>query len=102
MRRVFDTCPGEWRGIGMVDDTGLALRSEFARFDASGFIEKEIVPVPDPPGCRCGDVLRGRISPRDCPLFGTACNPARPVGPCMVSSEGSCATYYQYAGEPNA
>jgi hydrogenase expression/formation protein HypD len=98
MRSVFDTTPAEWRGIGSVEDTGLVLKREFARFDASAFIECEIAAVPDPPGCRCGDVLRGRIAPPACPLFGTSCTPEDPVGPCMVSSEGSCATYYRYAG----
>jgi hydrogenase expression/formation protein HypD len=98
MRRVFEACDGEWRGIGTVKNTGLRLRSEFARFDASALIDKDIEALPDPPGCRCGDVLRGRISPHDCPLFKTKCTPESPVGPCMVSSEGSCATYYQYAG----
>ncbi len=101
MKRVFDTVGSEWRGIGNVEDTGLVLRDEFSTFDASPFIEREIEPVPDPPGCRCGDVLRGRISPPDCPLFRKVCTPERPVGPCMVSSEGSCATYYQYTGETN-
>lgn len=99
MERVFGTGASEWRGIGKVEDTGLVLRDEFARFDASLFIDREIVAAPEPPGCRCGDVLRGRISPHGCPLFRNACTPDRPVGPCMVSSEGSCATYYQYAGK---
>ena len=97
MKSVFNTAPAEWRGIGTVDDTGLVLRSEFERFDASVFIDGEIAAVPDPPGCRCGDVLRGRIAPSACPLFGTSCTPEYPVGPCMVSSEGSCAAYYRYA-----
>jgi hydrogenase expression/formation protein HypD len=101
MDRVFDTTSSEWRGLGAVDRTGLVLKSEFADFDASPFIGKEIEPVPDPPGCRCGDVLRGRISPLGCPLFRKVCTPEKPVGPCMVSSEGSCATYYQYAGAAN-
>jgi hydrogenase expression/formation protein HypD len=101
MDRVFDAASSEWRGIGMVDHTGLVFRSDFGCFDAAPFIDRNIAPVPDPPGCRCGDVLRGRISPPDCPLFRKACTPERPVGPCMVSSEGSCATYYQYAGVPN-
>jgi hydrogenase expression/formation protein HypD len=99
MKRVFDTGPSEWRGIGTVEATGLTLRDEFARFDAASFIQHEIKDVPDPPGCKCGDVLRGRISPLECPLFRKICNPESPVGPCMVSSEGSCATYYQYAGK---
>ena len=54
--------------------------------------------TPPLPGCRCGAVLRGRITPRECPLFGKACTPASPVGPCMVSTEGSCAAYFKYAG----
>jgi hydrogenase expression/formation protein HypD len=99
MKRVFETRPSEWRGIGTVEGTGLTLRDEFARFDASSFIEHDIKDVPDPPGCKCGEVLRGRISPLECPLFRKGCDPESPVGPCMVSSEGSCATYYQYAGK---
>lgn len=98
MKRVFTAAGSEWRGIGMVEGTGLVLRRDFAGFDASSFIDREIAPAPDPPGCRCGDVLRGRVSPHDCPLFGKTCTPESPVGPCMVSSEGSCATYYRYAG----
>jgi hydrogenase expression/formation protein HypD len=101
MKRVFDVGASEWRGLGTVEATGLVLRDEFGRFDAAPFIEHEIESVPDPAGCRCGDVLRGRISPLDCPLFRKTCTPERPVGPCMVSSEGSCATYYQYAGTVN-
>ena len=101
MKRVFDTAGSEWRGIGNVDHTGLVLRDEFRHLDASPFIGKEIKAAPDPPGCKCGDVLRGRISPPDCPLFRKVCTPERPVGPCMVSSEGSCATYYQYTGATN-
>jgi hydrogenase expression/formation protein HypD len=98
MDEVFRKVPAEWRGIGRVDATGLKLREEFAGFDAEQFIDREIVAKPDPPGCQCGEVLRGELVPTDCALFGTACNPESPVGPCMVSSEGSCATYYQYAG----
>jgi hydrogenase expression/formation protein HypD len=97
MDEVFCRVPAEWRGIGEVDGTGLKLREEFAAFDAERFIDREIVSEPDPPGCQCGEVLRGEIVPTDCALFGSACNPENPVGPCMVSSEGSCATYYQYA-----
>jgi hydrogenase expression/formation protein HypD len=99
MKRVFQAGVGEWRGIGAVDNTGLVLRSEFSRFDASSLIEDEILTLPDPPGCRCGDVLRGLILPYECPLFGKPCRPESPVGPCMVSSEGSCAAYYLYAGK---
>jgi hydrogenase expression/formation protein HypD len=93
---VFETTDSEWRGLGRVDGTGLILRREFAGFDAGAFIESEVVTVPDPPGCRCGDVLRGDIAPPECPLFRKVCTPANPVGPCMVSSEGSCAAHYLY------
>ena len=93
---VFETTDSEWRGLGRVEGTGLILRKEFAGFDAGTFIESEVVTVPDPPGCRCGDVLRGDIAPPECPLFRKVCTPANPVGPCMVSSEGSCAAHYLY------
>jgi hydrogenase expression/formation protein HypD len=99
MDRVFETTGSDWRGLGTVQGTGLVLREEFSRLDASGFIGDEIEPEPDPPGCRCGDVLRGDIAPPACPLFRKVCTPESPVGPCMVSSEGSCATYYQYTDD---
>lgn len=97
--RAFATTDSEWRGIGRIPGTGLEIRAEFKRFDAASFIDREIPVEPDPPGCRCGDVLRGDIAPPQCPLFRKACTPASPVGPCMVSNEGSCATYYLYSGE---
>ncbi len=98
MNEVFRKVTAEWRGIGEVEATGLKLRDEFASFDAERLIDREIVSEPDPPGCRCGEVLRGELAPTGCALFGAACTPENPVGPCMVSSEGSCATYYQYVG----
>jgi hydrogenase expression/formation protein HypD len=97
--RVFGTEDTEWRGIGSVPGSGLVLRDEFSRFDAAAFIKCDIDTTPDPPGCRCGDVLKGRMTPLECPLFRKVCRPESPVGPCMVSSEGSCSTYYLYAGE---
>jgi hydrogenase expression/formation protein HypD len=96
--RVFTTGESEWRGIGSVPGTGLLLCDELSRFDAAAFIDREIESLPDPAGCKCGEVLRGRVSPLECPLFGTACTPDSPVGPCMVSGEGSCAAYYKYSG----
>jgi hydrogenase expression/formation protein HypD len=96
--RVFRAVPSEWRGIGMVPDTGLVLRPDLSQYDASVYIRGDIETTPDPPGCKCGEVLRGEITPLDCPLFRILCRPQSPVGPCMVSSEGSCATYYLYAG----
>jgi hydrogenase expression/formation protein HypD len=95
--RVFATTGSEWRGIGNVEGTGLVLRDEFARFDAAASIDRDISSRPDPAGCKCGDVLRGDIIPSKCPLFRRTCTPENPIGPCMVSSEGSCAAYYLYA-----
>jgi hydrogenase expression/formation protein HypD len=95
MLRVFMEADAEWRGLGVIPGSGLALRDEFRALDA-GRWEVE-VPVPEErSGCRCGDVLCGRIRPPDCPLFARACTPDSPYGPCMVSSEGTCASYYLY------
>ena len=93
---TYEHCHAMWRGIGSIPDSGLALRPEFARFDAArhfGFADDE---TEMPEGCACGAVMTGRIVPRDCTLFGTACTPENPVGPCMVSSEGSCAAAFRY------
>ncbi len=85
-----------WRGIGVIPGSGLGLRDEFQRFDASvryGVSTQGGSPDED---CRCGEVLKGKMKPDECPMFGTGCTPANPVGPCMVSSEGSCAAYFKY------
>lgn len=97
MEAVFQPCGAEWRGLGFIEDSGLRLRDEFERHDASLW-EVEVPEAPGERGCRCGDVLCGRIRPTDCPLFGRTCTPESPVGPCMVSSEGTCASYYLYEG----
>ena len=97
--QVFEPCDATWRGLGKLPQSGLRIRQEFARFDASRRFDVAIEPTVEPRGCRCGDVLRGRIAPTGCPLFGTACTPEHPVGPCMVSSEGSCAAYFRYREE---
>ena len=93
---VFEACPATWRGLGEIPGSGYRIRPEFAAFDAVKRFEPEIEPTKEPKGCRCGDVLRGIMAPSDCPLFRRACTPENPVGPCMVSSEGSCAAYYRY------
>jgi hydrogenase expression/formation protein HypD len=94
--RVFSPGAAEWRGLGSVPDSGLILSEEFSSFDALREFRVNVPDATEPPGCRCGDVLRGGVSPDDCPLFGTACTPKTPVGPCMVSHEGACAAYYSY------
>jgi hydrogenase expression/formation protein HypD len=96
IERVFCVRDAEWRGLGTIPGSGYALRDAFAAFDATRRFEVEVEPSVEPRGCRCGDVLRGVISPQECPLFGRLCTPTNPVGPCMVSSEGSCAAWARY------
>ncbi|WP_139651290.1 hydrogenase formation protein HypD [Raoultibacter phocaeensis] len=93
---VFDTCPAIWRGLGEIPGSGYRIRPEYSEFDAVLRFDPAIEPTQDPKGCRCGDVLRGIMAPNECPLFRKVCSPENPVGPCMVSSEGSCAAYYRY------
>lgn len=96
MGEVFAECDTEWRGLGVIAGSGLALRASYADHEAAQKLGV-IVPTGRPaPGCRCGDVLRGSIAPPDCTLFGRRCTPSRPLGPCMVSSEGACAAYARY------
>lgn len=99
IERVFEPCGSAWRGLGVIDDSGLALREPWAQHDAAKRFEVELPEPVEPKGCRCGEVLRGVIEPADCPLFGGQCTPERPRGACMVSSEGSCAAHYHYRSE---
>ena len=96
MGQVFEPCPAEWRGMGEVPDSGLKLSKEYQHFDAELAFDIDPGPTYEPKGCICGDILRGVKTPLDCTLFGKACTPEYPVGPCMVSSEGSCSAYYLY------
>ncbi len=98
MDRVFEPAEAVWRGIGAVPGSGLKLRKEYERFDAERIFDINPGETIHPKGCICGDILRGVKTPEDCKLFKTTCTPERPVGPCMVSSEGSCAAYYLYGG----
>jgi len=97
LAQVFEVADVDWRGLGIVPASGLRLRERYARFDAARAFPLEIAPPREPPGCRCGEVLRGGLRPTACPLFARACTPQSPVGPCMVSAEGACAAYYKYA-----
>ena len=98
MDSVFIPADAEWRGLGEIPGSGLRLRNEYSGFDAIARFEIPPVKSVEPPGCRCGEILRGVRGPADCPLFGKACTPSSPVGPCMVSSEGTCAAYFKYGG----
>lgn len=96
MARTFVPTNADWRGLGAIPASGLALAPHLAAHDAAAAFPAD-VPAPRPHrGCRCGDVLRGEIKPPDCPLFGRLCKPEQPYGPCMVSGEGACAAYYRY------
>jgi hydrogenase expression/formation protein HypD len=91
--KYFEEGPAFWRGRGAIQDSGFYLRKEYARFDGGGreLGGDDVLPV----GCRCGDVIAGRIDPGECPAFGGACLPENPLGPCMVSAEGACGIWYR-------
>ena len=96
---VFGRVEAEWRGLGVIPGSGMGILEAYAAHDAARRLD--LAPVPtggavEEHGCRCGDVIRGAIQPHECPLFGGACTPARPVGPCMVSREGSCQAEFRY------
>jgi len=93
---VFEVSEANWRGIGTVPASGLKFRKEFEEFDVSSQFTVSVPPVREAKGCLCGAILRGVKTPVDCALFRKVCTPESPVGPCMVSSEGACAAYYQY------
>jgi hydrogenase expression/formation protein HypD len=97
MNRYLEPADVVWRGLGLVPGSGLALRPEYASYDAARRHGVGTRRGREHPGCRCGDVIKGKIEPGRCPLFGGACTPDRPVGPCMVSAEGSCAAAFKYA-----
>lgn len=99
LSEVFEKEDSEWRGIGVIPQSGLKIRDEFADFDARIIFNVKEEKARERTECRCGDVLRGYIYPHECPLFGKVCTPEHPVGPCMISSEGSCAAYYRYGGQ---
>lgn len=98
MSDVFEPCDATWRGIGTIPASGLRIRNAYSRFDAARVFDVTVERTAEPKGCRCGDILTGRIRPSDCTLFGGACTPEHPVGACMVSSEGTCAVYHRYGG----
>jgi hydrogenase expression/formation protein HypD len=96
MEKVFVACDAAWRGLGVLPGTGLAIRPELAAFDAEKALDIRVPEGKENPACQCGEVLKGKLAPFDCPLFATACTPESPVGACMVSSEGTCAAAYKY------
>ena len=96
LKDVFTPVDAAWRGIGVIPQSGLEIADKYAAFDAAKMIPVEVEEPKEPRGCQCGEVLKGKVTPFECPLFGTVCTPETPVGACMVSSEGSCAAAYKY------
>jgi len=96
LRKVFEPCDRQWRGIGMIPMSGWKLRDEFAAFDAENRFQVSHIQTRESEVCIAGQILRGLKKPIDCPAFGTLCSPKNPLGATMVSSEGACAAYYRY------
>lgn len=97
LEEVFQPADARWRGIGNIPGSGLEFKADYEKFDARkrfDIADREDIPIK---GCACGEVLTGKITPQDCALFGRACTPLKPIGPCMVSHEGACAAYYRYS-----
>jgi len=96
LHQLFEPCNTLWRGLGVLPDSGLAIRGEYAEFDAERVLALDVPDALENPACLCGEVLKGKLTPADCPLFAGVCTPESPVGACMVSSEGTCAAAYKY------
>jgi hydrogenase expression/formation protein HypD len=96
MAAVFADVDAEWRGLGVIPESGLKIAAAHRALDAEASFDLSVPDVPEPRGCACGEVLKGIKLPTDCVLYQKACTPLHPVGPCMVSSEGTCAAYFRY------
>ena len=96
IRSTMEPVDAEWRGLGIIPSSGLALRGEFEDWDARKKFNLPEIKGHGNPACRCGEVLQGKCRPDQCPVFGRACTPEHPVGACMVSGEGACSAYYKY------
>ncbi|MCG2715867.1 MAG: hydrogenase formation protein HypD, partial [Candidatus Marinimicrobia bacterium] len=96
MMDVFEESDINWRGIGVIPKSGLRIKNKYREFDANFKFDVVVEPSKEYPGCICGDIMRGVKAPSDCKLFAKACIPEDPKGACMVSDEGTCATYFKY------
>jgi hydrogenase expression/formation protein HypD len=96
MYEVFEPEDAIWRGIGTIAQSGLKIRKELEAFDAEKRFDLRVPDSKEPKGCACGEILMGLKTPPECPLYGKTCAPSHPVGPCMVSTEGTCAAYFKY------
>lgn len=96
LEEVFEPADDWWRGLGVLPRSGMGIREKYADFDAGRIFEEDIEPTRENKGCICGEVLKGIKKPSECKLFDKVCNPADPVGACMVSNEGACHAWYRY------
>ncbi len=96
VEEVFQPVDSEWRGLGTIEKSGLGLQVGYRAYDITHRFSIMVQPSMEPAGCLCGPILKGISRPHDCPLFAERCTPASPVGPCMVSNEGTCAAWYRY------
>jgi hydrogenase expression/formation protein HypD len=96
MEQVFENTDTAWRGLGTIPRSGLKIREAFEAFDAQKAFTIQVPDSEEPKGCVCGNVLKGVVTPPECGLFNKICTPSSPVGPCMVSSEGTCSAYYRF------
>lgn len=96
MYDLLEPCDAYWRGVGVIPQSGLSLKHEYAPYDAQKKFGITVQPGREHPGCLCGSVIKGSHKPNQCSFFGKSCTPDSPIGPCMVSAEGTCAAYYKY------
>lgn len=96
LTKIFEPCDVPWRGLGVIPLSGLALRPAYTAFDAQHKFHLTRPPDREPKGCRCGEVITGAVTPPQCVLFDNGCTPTHPIGPCMVSSEGTCQAWFKY------
>ena len=99
---AFSPADSLWRGLGNIKGSGLRLKEKYAAFDAVKKLALQVAEAKEPKGCKCGQILKGIMSPPACPLYGKKCTPLHPIGPCMVSTEGTCAAYFRYGGDERA
>ena len=97
MNQVFEISAASWRGLGEIPDSGMSLKKAYHSFDAAIRFDLDLPDTPEPKGCACGQILMGLKTPEQCALYKRKCTPMTPVGPCMVSGEGSCAAFYKYS-----
>lgn len=98
LSQVYKVVDANWRGIGLIKNSGLKMREEFAEFDAENIFPMQVESIAKKNSCRCGEVLKGIVTPPECKLFGKICQPTHAIGPCMVSVEGVCAAWFKYGG----